>query len=143
MSLSEGCAMRLPAPTNCAAGCEPRGRDRGTPPSPSMKPSPFASLDCGVMDQSPIARTVDCAGAFGVASNTDASVAREIVRSRTKRRYAGVALLTQTTRMGTGPLARYVARGSAFGIGCRESTGSSRCLAAACKTMMRDSRRAN
>ncbi|CAB4745573.1 unannotated protein [freshwater metagenome] len=60
MSRSLGWAMPLPAPTKVAEGRMVSAPADGTPPSPSMNPSPPLSFDIGTIDHF---GTADAAGA--------------------------------------------------------------------------------
>ena len=85
MRRSFGWAMRLPAPTKVAAGWSESAPLRGTPPSPSMKPSPLASLTCETIDHEPLARTEPSAEAVSAATRASAVMAATAVRATSLR----------------------------------------------------------
>ncbi|CAB4885331.1 unannotated protein [freshwater metagenome] len=90
MSRSLGCAMPLPWPTNVDEGVMLRAPADGTPPSPSMKPSPPASFDIGIIDQrgTEVGAVAAAAVAAGrLAATTDARARPMITRGRMRPPY--------------------------------------------------------
>ena len=90
MRRSLGWATPLPAPTNVGEGFIVRAPSDGTPPSPSMKPSPPLSFDIGTIDHfgTDVGALAAEAGAIGKdMAVSETNVSPMITRMRMQQPY--------------------------------------------------------